>query len=88
MQLPPGTYATFAGAAEAQARSQRDLLVNSLVAGAGIVLLLSIVTRNWRNLLLVLANLPFALVGGVLSLGAMVGFVALFGISPQLDPDD
>ena len=90
VQLPAGTYVAFAGAAEAQARSQRDLLVNSLVAGASIVLLLSIVTRNWRNLLLVLANLPFALVGGVLavfatggvlSLGAMVGFVTLFGIS-------
>jgi len=54
------------------------------------VLLLSIVTRGWRNLALVLANLPFALVGGVLavfatggmvSLGSMVGFVTLFGIS-------
>jgi len=64
--------------------------VDSLGAGLGIVLLLSVVTRNWRNLLLVLANLPFALAGGVLaalaiggelSLGAMVGFVALFGIS-------
>ena len=45
---------------------------------------------NARNLLLVLANLPFALVGGILavfagggmlSLGAMVGFVTLFGIT-------
>jgi len=43
-----------------------------------------------RNLLLVLANLPFALVGGVLaaslsggelSLGSFVGFVTLFGIT-------
>jgi len=31
------------------------------------VLLPAIVTRNWRNLLLVLVNLPFALVGGVLA---------------------
>jgi Cu/Ag efflux pump CusA len=51
---------------------------------------LSIVTRNRRNLLLVLANLPFALVGGILALfatgglltlGGMVGFVTLFGIT-------
>jgi CzcA family heavy metal efflux pump len=90
VQLPAGTYIQFAGAAEAQSRSQRDLIVNSLIAAVGIVLLLSVVTRNWRNLLLVLANLPFALVGGVLAvfatgrlltLGGMVGFITLFGIS-------
>jgi ABC-type multidrug transport system ATPase subunit len=90
VQLPAGTYLQFAGTAEAQAQSQRDLTVNVLVAGLGIVLLLSIITRNWRNLLLVLANLPFAMVGGVLavfatggvlSLGGMVGFVTLLGIT-------
>lgn len=90
VQLPIGTYVQFAGAAEAQSQSQRDLALNSLVAGVGIVLLLSVVTRGWRNLVLVLANLPFALVGGVLavfatggmlSLGSMVGFVTLFGIT-------
>ncbi len=88
--LPPGSYLEFAGAAQAQSQSQRALLLNGLLAGVGIVLLLSVVTRNWRNLLLVLANLPFALVGGVLavfatggllSLGSMVGFVTLFGIT-------
>jgi CzcA family heavy metal efflux pump len=90
VQLPAGTYLQFAGTAEAQSESQRDLIINSLIAGVGILLLLSIVTRNWRNLLLILANLPFALVGGVLavfatggllSLGGMVGFVTLFGIT-------
>jgi CzcA family heavy metal efflux pump len=88
--LPPGTYVTFSGSAEEQARSRRDLLVASGFAGAGILLLLGLVTGHWRNLLLVLANLPFAAVGGViavaltgavLSLGSMVGFVTLFGIS-------
>jgi Cu/Ag efflux pump CusA len=88
--LPPGAHVEFAGAAEAQARSRRDLLVNSLLAGTAIVLLLSVVTGHWRNLLLVLINLPFAFVGGVfavaltgglLSLGSMVGFVTLFGIT-------
>jgi CzcA family heavy metal efflux pump len=90
LELPPGSYVEFAGAAQAQSRSRRDLAVDSLLAGLGIVLLLSVVTRNGRNLALVLANLPFALVGGVLavlatggelSLGGLVGFVALFGIS-------
>jgi Cu/Ag efflux pump CusA len=90
VELPAGTYLQFAGTAEAQAQSQRDLTVNALIAGVSIILLLSIITRNWRNLLLVLANLPFALVGGVLavfatggvlSLGGMVGFITLLGIT-------
>lgn len=90
VSLPPGTYIEFAGEAQAQSRSQRDLLINSIIAFVAIVLLVSFVTRNGRNLLLVLANLPFAFVGGVLavfatggllSLGSMVGFVALLGIT-------
>ncbi len=85
-----GTYATFSGSAEAQTEARREILVHSGIAAIGIVLLLSIVFGNWRNLLLVLANLPFALVGGVLavfasggllSVGSLVGFVTLFGIT-------
>lgn len=90
IRLPAGTYVQFAGSAEEQAQAQRSLVLNSLMAAVGIVILLSIVTRNWRNLLLVLANLPFALIGGVLAvfgtgglltLGSMVGFVTVFGIT-------
>jgi Cu/Ag efflux pump CusA len=90
VELPPGAHVEFAGAAEAQARSRRDLLVNSVLAATGMILLLSLVSSHWRNLALVLINLPFAFVGGVfavaltgglLSLGSMVGFVTLFGIT-------
>lgn len=88
--LPAGTYVEFSGAAEAQSRSTQELLVRSSLAALGIVLLLSVVMGHWRNLLLVLLNLPLALVGGVLavfltggglSLGSLVGFVTLFGIT-------
>jgi Cu/Ag efflux pump CusA len=90
VQLPPGVHLEFAGSAQAQEDAMRNLLINSMVAGLGILLLLVVVTGSWRNVLLVLANMPFALVGGVLavfatggvlSLGAMVGFVTLFGIT-------
>ncbi len=90
VQLPAGVHMEFAGSAQAQAEARRNLLMNSLVAGLGILLLLFVVTGSWRNVLLVLANMPFALVGGVLAifatggvltLGAMVGFVTLFGIT-------
>ena len=90
LSFPPGTYYSFGGAAQEQARSNYDLVVHSLLAGLGIILLLLVVLGHHRNLLLVLANLPFALVGGIfaawltggeLSLGALVGFVTLFGIT-------
>jgi CzcA family heavy metal efflux pump len=90
VRLPAGSYITFGGVSEARAQAQREILVHSLIAGAGVLILLSIVFRSFRNLLLVLANVPFALVGGVLaafltggdlSVGSMVGFVTLFGIT-------
>ena len=90
VNLAPGDYVQFGGTAEAEAQSRRDLLAHSGIAALGIILLLSVVLMNVRNLLLVLVNLPFALIGGVLavfagggvlSLGAMVGFVTLFGIT-------
>ena len=90
--MPAGVYPVFSGAAEAQAVARREILLYSLLAGVGIVLLLAIVFRSGRNLALVLANLPFALVGGVLavfltggwlSVGSLVGFVTLFGISTR-----
>ncbi|MEY2466216.1 MAG: hypothetical protein QOD03_737, partial [Verrucomicrobiota bacterium] len=95
VQLPAGVYLEFGGAAEEESKARNELLLHSAMAGVGIVLLLAILFRNTRNLLLVLANVPFALVGGVLaifltglvsggsptlSLGPLVGFVTLFGI--------
>lgn len=90
VRLPAGVYVTFAGSAEAQAKARRDLLFHTALAGFGILVLLAIVTGSAANLVLVLANLPFAFIGGVaaavltggtLSLGSVVGFVTLSGIS-------
>jgi len=99
VNLPKGVYILFAGAAEAAARGQRQLLMNSAIAAAGIIMLMILVTGNWRNLLLILANVPFSLVGGVLAvyvsglfvepgerglnIGSLVGFVTLFGITTR-----
>jgi len=92
VQFPSGVYAVFRGSAEQQATAQREILIHSVIAGAGIILLLALVFRTGRNLLLVLANLPFALIGGVLaifalggmlSIGTLVGLVTLFGISTR-----
>jgi len=68
VKFPARVYPVYSGAAEEQALARRELLLHSIIAGAGIVLLLAIVFRNGRNLSLVLANLPFALVGGVFAI--------------------
>lgn len=90
IKLPKGYYVVFSGEAEAQASAQRDLAMYFGIAAVIICLLVYLALRSWRGLLLVLTNLPFALVGGaltvfatggLLSLGSMVGFVTLFGIT-------
>ena len=99
VNFPKGVYARFSGTAEATTRARQELMVNSTIAAAGILLLLVVVTGNWRNLLLILANIPFALVGGILTvylvakfgdpgeggltIGSLVGFVTLFGITTR-----
>lgn len=90
LRLAPGNYLEFTGEAEANEQSREDLIVHSLLAGVGVFLMLYVAFGRLRNLLLTFANLPFALIGGVLaalftggwiSLGSLVGFVTLFGIT-------
>ena len=90
IHLPKGVYLEWSGAAGEQAQAQRELYIHSGIALFGILILLSLVFGKARHVALVLANIPFALVGGVLavfasgsvmSIGSLVGFVTLFGIS-------
>lgn len=90
LPLPADVYVQFSGVSEAQAAAVRELALHAAAALLGIVLLLMMAFPNRRSLVLILASLPFALVGGVLavamtgatlSIGAWVGFVTLFGIA-------
>ena len=90
VQMPLGMQYEITGAAVEQTRSRRALLVDSLLAGVAVLGLISVALGDWRNTLLVLLNLPFALLGGVfavlvsggtVSIGSVVGFVTLFGIT-------
>jgi CzcA family heavy metal efflux pump len=92
VSLPAGVYLRFGGAAEAQAAAARELLLHSAAAFVLIVLLLALAFGSTRHVLLVLLALPSTLIGGVvavaltggtLTLGAMVGFVALFGMAAR-----
>jgi len=88
--LPADMHFEVTGAAAEQAQSRRHLLVDSLLAGVAVLALVALALGSFRHVLLVLANLPFALAGGVLavmmtggslSVGSLVGFVTLFGIT-------
>jgi len=90
--LPAGVYLRYGGAAEAQAAAARELMLHSAAAFVLIVLLLGLAFGSSRHVLLVLIALPSTLIGGVaavaltggtLTLGAMVGFVALFGMAAR-----
>ncbi len=90
VKLPPGYYLTWGGQFENQQRAMGKLMIIGPVAIALILLLLYTTFRSIRLALLVISNLPFALIGGVfalflsgqyLSVPASVGFVVLFGVA-------
>jgi CzcA family heavy metal efflux pump len=90
--LPPGVFLRYGGAAEAQTAARNELLLHSAAAFVLIVLFLALAFGSARHVLLVLLSLPSTLIGGVaavaltggtLSLGTMVGFVALFGMAAR-----
>lgn len=83
-------YPEFTGAAIAQAKAKRELILLSGLVLTIVMMLVYIAIGSIRHVLLMFANLPFALIGGViaviitggsLSVGSMVGFVTLFGIT-------
>lgn len=92
VKLPPGMSLSFSGTAEGQRAATRQISFNVALAALAILALLNFAFGGWRPALLILAGTPFALVGGVvavafsggiLSLGALVGFVTLFGIAAR-----
>jgi cobalt-zinc-cadmium resistance protein CzcA len=90
VKLPPGYFLTWGGQFENQQRAMNKLMIIGPVAIGLILLLLYVTFRSIRLALLVISNLPFALIGGVfalfisgqyLSVPASVGFVVLFGVA-------
>jgi len=92
VSLPAGYHVEYGGQFEAQEESTRTLAVLSLISIAAIFLILFAEFRSARTATLVMANLPLALVGGVIavlvtgrvvSIASLVGFVTLFGIATR-----
>ena len=88
--FPEGITPQFTGAAVAQAEARERLFAHALLAGTGVITLLGVAIGTTRNVLLTVLNLPASLAGGILSalltgaslsVGSMVGFITLFGIT-------
>lgn len=92
VKLPRGVYVRYGGAAQEQVAAAHQLYLHGAAALALIVLLVGLAFGRARHVALVLLVLPSTLIGGVaasamagatLTLGAMVGFVALFGMAAR-----
>jgi CzcA family heavy metal efflux pump len=90
LNLPAGYRIELGGSYESEASATRTLFWFSIAALAGVIAMLFLAFRSTRDVLIVLLNLPLALVGGaiavalgggVLSIASLVGFVTLFGIA-------
>jgi CzcA family heavy metal efflux pump len=90
--LPAGVFLEFTGTAAAEQQTRNQLIIYSALALALILVILFVSFQRRINSWLVLANLPFSLIGSVLaiavagvgvSLGTVVGLVTVFGVSAR-----
>lgn len=92
INLPEGYHVEYGGQFESEAAASRMLLGLSVVSIVVILLLLYLQFHSWKQSVVVLLNLPLALIGGVLSLvltsgvvsiPAIIGFISLFGMATR-----
>jgi len=88
LKLPEGYTVTWSGEFENQERAMQRLAVIVPISILIIFLLLFDAFKSFRSALIIVANIPFSLIGGILALwltgiylsvSAAIGFIALFG---------
>ena len=92
VDLPEGYYVSYGGQFESEAKASRTLLLASLGALVIIFLLLYGEYRDFSQSLIILLNMPLAMIGGVLllrittgelNIPAIIGFISLLGITTR-----
>jgi len=92
VDLPPGYHIVWSGQFENQQRAMKRLAIIVPISLGLIFVLLFWAFLSIKNALLIVMNVPFAMIGGLLillvtginlSVSAAVGFIALFGIAVQ-----
>lgn len=92
VELPTDYHIEYGGQFESEASASRLLLGLSVVSIGIILLLLFMQFKSWRQAVVVLLNLPLALIGGVfaifctsgvVSIPAIIGFISLFGMATR-----
>ena len=92
VQLPAGYYIQYGGQFESQERATQTLLFSGGLAFVVIAILLYFAVNSIPATLMIMINLPLALVGGIfsvalgggiLSVASMVGFITLFGVATR-----
>lgn len=92
IQLPEGYHIEYGGQFESEQAASKTLLITSIFAILVIFLLLYNQFKNVSQSIIILLNLPLALIGGIyailfttgeISIPAIIGFIALFGIATR-----
>lgn len=90
--MPEGYYVEYGGQFESEEKATRTLAIASLVALIIVFLLLYNEFKNTTQSLIILINLPLAMIGGVLilfftsgelNIPAIIGFISLLGVSTR-----
>ncbi|MEO8316559.1 MAG: efflux RND transporter permease subunit, partial [Pseudomonadota bacterium] len=92
LKLPTGVFIEYVGAAEAEKQARLEQLIYAAVAIVVVILIMLTAFQWTANGWLVMANLPFSLIGSIaviaignlgITLGTLLGLVTVFGISAR-----